>query len=72
MPLFWYFVDKHLFSVDVYIVQKKDGSRFEDDMTKSNILLFSDITSRFNKVCKRMEAKSSNYNKTHFLKGIEA
>lgn len=66
MPLFWYFVDKHFFSVDVYIVQKKDDSQFEDDMTKPNILLFSDITSRFNKVCKSME------NKPHFLKGIEA
>ena len=74
IPLSWYFLDKHFFSVDVYIVQKKDvlsasrydSAHFEDDLTKPRLLLFADITNRFNKTCKNM---SSN---PYFLKGIEA
>lgn len=74
VPLSWYFLDKHFFSVDVYIVQKKDvptGSRhdpahFEDDLAKPRLLLFADITNRFNRTCKDMDTNP------YFLKGIEA
>jgi len=74
VPLSWYFLDKHFFSVDVYIAQKKDvlstsrydPGHFEDDLTKPRLLLFADITNRFNKTCRNM---SSN---PYFLKGIEA
>jgi hypothetical protein len=64
VPLFWYILDKQYYSIDAYIVPKKENSQVEDDMTKPNILLFSDITSTFNKVCKDT--------KYHLYKGMEA